>query len=159
MLANDPADVLGSSSIPTSRVAVPTPDHFIPLLYFAGLVAAAGTTAQPFVDGCALGSLSMTSYALDCSTGVTDESPATPTSPHPRPCLSNQHVTTPHIWAEVCDVGHRSYAGVSVDGYGLTNQQLSSTRCVFFIRQGPDELVVVVAAAGAGLRVRESASG
>ena len=48
------------------------------------------------------------------------------------PGQSNQHVTTPHIRVDVRDVGHRSYAGVSVDGYGLTNQQLSSTRCLLF---------------------------
>jgi len=80
VLANDPADILQLTEHPDFALAVPTPDHFIPLLYFAGLVAEAGTTAQPFVDGCTLGSLSMTSYALDCSTGVTDESPETPTS-------------------------------------------------------------------------------
>jgi 4,5-DOPA dioxygenase extradiol len=65
MLANDPEGVLGLARHPDFALAVPTPDHFIPLLYFAGLVAEAGTTSQPFVDGCTLGSLSMTSYALD----------------------------------------------------------------------------------------------
>ena len=79
VLSTDPADVLQLTGHPDFALAVPTPDHFIPLLYFAGLVAEAGTTTQPFVDGCTLGSLSMTSYALDCSTGVTEESPATRT--------------------------------------------------------------------------------
>ena len=83
VLANDPADVLELTEHPDFALAVPTPDHFIPLLYFAGLVAEAGTTVQPFVDGCTLGSLSMTSYALDCSTGGTGELPETPTSHTP----------------------------------------------------------------------------
>ena len=46
------------------RLAAPTPDHFIPLLYIAGIAAATGATPEVIADGCMMGSLSMTSYTV-----------------------------------------------------------------------------------------------
>jgi 4,5-DOPA dioxygenase extradiol len=59
----DPADILRLADHPDYDLAVPTPDHFIPLLYLAGL-AAAGGGAKPLIQGYALGSISMTCYSV-----------------------------------------------------------------------------------------------
>lgn len=58
-----PADLLKSVEHPDFNMAVPTPDHFIPLLYTAGLAAAA-TDARALVRGYALGSISMSCYGV-----------------------------------------------------------------------------------------------
>ena len=63
-LAEAPGDVLKLMEHPDYALAVPTPDHFIPLLYLAGLAAADGTKPEMLIEGYAMGSLSMTSYGL-----------------------------------------------------------------------------------------------
>jgi 4,5-DOPA dioxygenase extradiol len=65
LLAEDPESVAGLEHHPDFRAAAPTPDHFIPLLYLAGVAAVAGRPAEAIIDGYAYGSLSMASYALD----------------------------------------------------------------------------------------------
>lgn len=63
LLAEAPAELVRLTEHPDYAAAVPTPDHFIPSLYFAGLVAASETAAARLVDGYTYGSLSMASYA------------------------------------------------------------------------------------------------
>lgn len=63
-LLHSPADVLALESHPDYAAAVPTPDHFIPMLYFAGLAGAAVGSVETLVTGYTYGSLSMTSYLL-----------------------------------------------------------------------------------------------
>ncbi|MGE0141911.1 MAG: 4,5-DOPA dioxygenase extradiol [Planctomycetota bacterium] len=46
-------------------LAVPTPDHFLPLLYLAGLSSAAKHPLSGRLDGFAYGSLSMACYSLE----------------------------------------------------------------------------------------------
>lgn len=64
LMTTNPSAIASLGAHPDFRAAVPTPDHFLPLLYIAGLSAAAGTTAETLVQGYAYGSLSMTSYTL-----------------------------------------------------------------------------------------------
>ena len=59
-----PGDVRSLLDHPDYASAVPTPDHFLPLLYVAGIAAAGGAGASPLVRGCTLGSVSMTCYGV-----------------------------------------------------------------------------------------------
>ena len=63
-MLDDPTDVARLDGHGDFRSAVPTPDHFLPLLYLAGLAGAAAGGTEVMVDGYAYGSLSMTSYTL-----------------------------------------------------------------------------------------------
>jgi 4,5-DOPA dioxygenase extradiol len=63
-LADDPAAILKVTEHADYAKAVPTSDHFIPLLYLAGLAAAEGAAPETLVKGYAMGSLSMACYGL-----------------------------------------------------------------------------------------------
>jgi len=69
-------------------LAVPTPDHFIPLLYLAGLADSAPARPEVLVDGYAYGSLSMTAYTLGLTCGPEQPSPGAPALPDDVPADS-----------------------------------------------------------------------
>lgn len=64
LMLSNPGDAARLERHSDYRAAVPTPDHFIPLLYLAGLAGVAGDKLDILVDGYAYGSLSMTAYTL-----------------------------------------------------------------------------------------------
>jgi 4,5-DOPA dioxygenase extradiol len=63
--------------------SVPTPDHFVPLLYVAGLASVAQRPLELLVDGYAYGSVSMAAYTLDV------QCPAEPKDTRPSAALPN----------------------------------------------------------------------
>ena len=64
IMTHDASELGTASAHGDYAMAVPTPDHFLPLAYVAGLAAAAKTPATTIIDGYEMGSLSMTSYQL-----------------------------------------------------------------------------------------------
>lgn len=68
-----PGDVLRLVEHRDFDLAVPTPDHFLPLVYVAALAAAAGATPQVLVDGYAYASISMTCFTVNGDVQPSDE--------------------------------------------------------------------------------------
>ena len=72
-LAKDPEGILKVAEHPDFALAVPTPDHFIPMLYMAGVAAASGERMSPLVRGYSMGSLSMTCYGIGMGADCREE--------------------------------------------------------------------------------------
>jgi 4,5-DOPA dioxygenase extradiol len=72
-LERSPGDALRLAEHPDYELAVPTPDHFIPLLYIAGIAAESCEAMKPLIRGYAMGSLSMTSYGVGADLGCREE--------------------------------------------------------------------------------------
>lgn len=69
-----PEDILKVVEHPDFDLAVPTPEHFIPLLYLAGLSRATNEKPCTFIRGYSLGSLSMTCYGIGTEVKVKEVS-------------------------------------------------------------------------------------
>jgi 4,5-DOPA dioxygenase extradiol len=67
IMTERPGDAAGLFAHPDFRRVAPTDEHFLPLLYIAGMAAAAGRGADVLVDGYAYGSLSMACYTIGCA--------------------------------------------------------------------------------------------
>ena len=89
VMTSNPANLPTLQSHQYFSAAVPTPDHFLPVLYLAGLAAGEGGTTQVLVDGCAMGSVSMTAYTLGWQGNVSDTGEALQVLPHIPPDESN----------------------------------------------------------------------
>jgi 4,5-DOPA dioxygenase extradiol len=78
VLTEKPGDVGTLAGHPDFARAAPTPEHFLPLVYFAGLAAAAERPAEVLCEGPAYGSITMTSFTLGAAppARVGDDRPA-----------------------------------------------------------------------------------
>jgi 4,5-DOPA dioxygenase extradiol len=64
VMTREPARLADVQAHGDYAACVPTPEHFLPLAYFAGLCRAAGEPARTFLEGGSMGALTMTSFVL-----------------------------------------------------------------------------------------------
>lgn len=74
VMSRRPQAAIELSHHPMWSKAVPTPDHFLPLMYLAGLADASSSVAEVLIGGPAFGSLTMTSFVL--SDRISDTNPS-----------------------------------------------------------------------------------
>jgi len=84
ILTERPEDITSLEGHPDFARAVPTPEHFLPLLYVAGLARAVARPLSVLVDGYTYGSLSMTCYGLDAECPKEHGAQAAACLPDPR---------------------------------------------------------------------------
>lgn len=79
-----PQDLINVVRHPDYASAVPTPEHFLPLAYLAGLSAAGHEPVKVLVEGGALGAITMTSFVLGCK-AIHKTEVVQPAAPLPEP--------------------------------------------------------------------------
>ena len=86
VMTQTPSALSNAAGHPDFALAVPTTEHFVPLLYLAGLCQAAGEPAKAFAEGGTLGSITMTSYLLgaDCPQAPLAAAGTAPSLPDPQ---------------------------------------------------------------------------
>ncbi|WP_456320119.1 4,5-DOPA-extradiol-dioxygenase [Mycolicibacterium monacense] len=85
VILSEPSRAPGLHGHSDFDIAVPTPDHFIPWLYLAGLASTAADSVDILVDGYSYGSLSMTAYTLGAATVTGSEDAAAQQQPPQAP--------------------------------------------------------------------------
>jgi 4,5-DOPA dioxygenase extradiol len=85
LMTTDPSRIGELAGHPDYEAAVPTPEHFLPLAYLAGLAHAANEPARVMVEGCSLGSISMTCYTLGMPVASSDTGAGAATLPESVP--------------------------------------------------------------------------
>lgn len=68
MMTTRPEELMNAANHPAYSLAVPTPEHFLPLAYLAGLSSAGGGPVDVLLEGGAMGAITMTSFTLGCAT-------------------------------------------------------------------------------------------
>ena len=64
VMLSTPSDLARLTEHRDFKLAAPTPDHFFPLAYIAGVASKGSQPADLLVDGYTMGSLSMASYTI-----------------------------------------------------------------------------------------------
>jgi len=65
LTSTSPGQIIDLLEHPDARLAVPTPEHFFPVVYIAGLAEAAQSSLDVLIEGYEFGSTSMTAVSLD----------------------------------------------------------------------------------------------
>lgn len=86
VLTGDPSQAPGLEHHADYARSAPTAEHFIPLLYIAGLAGAANRPLDLLIDGYAYGSISMAAYTLNASC-ATDDGDTRSAAPIPDPAV------------------------------------------------------------------------